>query len=326
MSGVFIVCPTLRRPHPRCEESLTLLRDTLNAEGVSTPPVKYSSVCPLYLARSMLADRFLESTASVMLSVDDDTSFRLEDAKAIVGPVLDGIADFTGASYGPRRLSMKALRESAKDDSKSDIEVLEDAAPLFCGQMTDASLTGNGVKGFYYADHFLMEVDWVGGGMFCISRRCVEALLTAYQGMLLFDNAINADGIWQSDDIVIGNRWKAIGGVSYFDAHSRLIHWGEFGYRAAFDRRAKEEGFAFIETPPRAFDVDMRLHPQAIRNARHPGILLRAMREKAGLTREQLAEALKVPPSYVHNVEGGGIALVGALAMAWKARCGVDVA
>jgi hypothetical protein len=319
--GVFMVCPSMRGINGRIGYCIHGLRDYLRDTGLICPLPLVSNKSPLYLARSWMADRFIESGLDVMFSVDDDTEFRLEDGLALITSVLDGHSHFSGASYDSREINEEAFRASCKDDAKSFNECLEDAAQHYCGHLP--LYTGSKeLTGFTCADHQFIECDWVGGGMFCMSRQAVLDLLSAYPGMMLFDNAIGDDGIWQSDDIVIGGRYKAIGGQSYLDTSARLVHWGSFGYRSALDRHLREGGYTFQDVGPRKTHVDTRVQPAAIRNARYEGIRLRALRERKGLTRKELADAIGAPLGYIEKVESFEVTCDSYVREAWLKVCG----
>jgi hypothetical protein len=289
----------------------------------------------LYLARSVLADEFLKWSHSrtgggrdddVYFSFDDDTEFRLEDAKAVVGSILSGRSHFSGGSYAERSLNPLAFRAACADAGKSYEECIEDAAPHYCGNIpVNHDFVGKQLRGFKCLGHQFIEADWVGGGFFAMSRAAIEALMSAYPGMMLFDNAVNKDGIWQSDDIVIGQRFKAIGGQSYLDISTRLVHWGSFGYRSALDRHLAELGFTVDNQEPRETQLDTRVHIDALRNARNVGIKLRYRREHAGLTQEALADAMSVPPSYIARVETDEIELTAGQLQQWLALCPAPV-
>jgi len=283
------------------------------------------------MARSLMADDFLRwsharcgggSDNDVYFSFDDDTEFRLEDAQAVVGTVLEGVSDFSGGSYAHREINPRALRAACKDDSKSWEECLEDGASAYCSHLPLYAYADKHIDGFVYREHQFVTSDWVGGGFFAMSRRAIEALLSAYPGMMLFDNAIDANGICQSDDIVIGKRFKAIGGQSWLDVSSRLVHWGNFGYRSALDRHLQEQGYTFTNfASAKPGVLNTAVHPDAVRNAKHPGIKFRALRDKAGLSQEQLAELMSVPPSYIARVEAHDVELTAGQAESWLDWC-----
>lgn len=144
-------------------------------------------------SRKEIVKAFRESGHDYLIFVDDDVCWEASGLLKLV----DHPQDFVAAAYRYR--------------------IDEESYPV--GWLPDPDK-----KGLFAVDG-LLEVAHSAGGLWCLSKNCIEQMWGNY-GEKLFTRVEHVDGTY-SEDISFCGRWRAIGGKVWIDPEIKTGHIGK---------------------------------------------------------------------------------------------------
>ncbi len=184
--------------------------------------------------RSAIVAKFLDSTATHLLFIDADISFKPEQVLRL----LSFNKDFVAALYPAKIIDWNQLKQRAGNTP----EALDEAGLAYVGDVCKSAelKTDNGFATGVYA----------GTGFQLIKRDVFLRMQKAYPETkykslhafprpsqpsenlyALFDCMIDPEtGVYLSEDYAFCRRWRAIGGEIWLDMQSRLTHTGSYSF------------------------------------------------------------------------------------------------
>lgn len=194
-------------------------------------------------ARADLAGEFLESRATHLLFIDADIGFQPEQAFRLLA--FD--ADIVAAAYPLKTIDWEKVGRVARS-GRPDLE----SAVLDYVMYFDS-------KGPIRAERDFIRVRYAGTGFLMIKRASLERMCEAHpelrykpaqrEGDLLKDTSyrhalfecmIDPDnGLYLSEDYAFCRRWLALGGEIWVDIRSKLIHFGNIGFKGNLELQFK---------------------------------------------------------------------------------------
>lgn len=183
------------------------------------------------VARNVLAGRFLDSDADILIMQDDDVAIHPD----VLGAILDRDAPFTGVFLPQRQLDMTAFVAGLRDG------LSERAARRAAAPMVGPNL---GSDTPHEDENRIVPVPWIGAGFLVLQRAVFEAIdrtgqcpryrfeVPGRQQMLTgyFDNLADTDGTRLGEDISFCRRYTDTGGKVFAYHGQGITHYGMTGF------------------------------------------------------------------------------------------------
>lgn len=167
--------------------------------------------CGPYLddGRNQIVERFLNKTdAEILLFVDDDIAFTLDDVRAVVEAVDDEHPIVGGAYYSPQADKFFTVAYEDRDDNG-----------IFTAIKTSEVLAGSGLR----------PVLAIGTGFLAIQRNVLETMPDYYDPPQPWFAELVLDGVHLGEDLTFCVRAKALGFDSFLQQDAKVTHYKTVG-------------------------------------------------------------------------------------------------